>query len=355
MRFMKQSRTPFAVVALCGVLLLCGTTAFAVIVPMLDVGRMEKNAHVITVGEVTATREVGRGVYNLRGQDVPARVMEATLRAERVLKGQAAAEYTVRYYDPQALIGYDYVHEGRYGVFFLRRKGDSYAFVSPFHVSLFATRGSCESAGAPLSRVAAEMGCVLRAEDDRKRPRVAAIEALSTIKNRAGTSMLRAAAREQPEPLNYLAADRLLTRGDLSQLPLAERALRKSFDIRIEEEGFSMSTGWSIEEISDRRAIPTLARLLSAPDVRTRQAALRALGQTKDDAAIPPLLAGFEDGDAGVRWYAVMGMAELAGEDDEGGAWYPTFETFQADESLYVTHWKAWAAGRPVSPAPENK
>jgi HEAT repeat protein len=199
------------------------------------------------------------------------------------------------------------------------------------------------------------MRCVLRVKGGKKSERVAAIEALSTIKTEAGTTALKSAASEQPEPLNYLAADKLIERGDLSQLPLAERALQKSFDIRIEEEGYSLSTGWnSIEEISDRRAIPTLAKLVLAPDVRTRQAALRALGHTKDAAAILPLFKGLEDGDANVRWYAVMGLAELAGEDDEGGAWYPDFKTFETNESLYVTHWETWAASRQIAPAPEN-
>lgn len=323
-------------------------TGHAILVPMLDVTELERGAQVIAVGEVTATREVGRGVFNLNGHEVNARVMEATVRPERVLKGSRATEYAVRYYDPQAMLGYDYVHEGRFGLFFLKREGKTFAFVSPYHVSVVAARVACQSEGEPLTRIAAEMMCVLRAEGGKKYDRYRALSALATIKTEAGTAALKSAVQEQPEPLNYIAADELIKRGDLSPLPLAERALQKSYDIKIDEEGFKLSTGWnSIEEISDSRAIPTLTRLIRAADVRTRQAALRALGHTKDPAARAPLLEGLDDAEAGGRWYAVMAMAELAGEDDEGGEWYPDFKRFEEDEGLYITHWKGWALGAP--------
>lgn len=342
---MKRVLKLLTVLAVCG--LLGASDARAIPVPSLDVEALEKGAEVVTVGEIVSTREIERGTYKLRGGEVPARLVEATLRASRVLKGASAEEYKVRYYDPEALLGYDGVHEGRYGVFFLKRVGEAYSFVSPYHISLFATRGTCESRGAALARVATEMACVLKSEGAMKRPRVEAILALATIKNRAATAALQDAARTQPEPLNYLAADNLIARGDLTQLPLAEHALLKSADIHVEEEGYRMSTGWnSIEDISDRRAIPTLTRLTRAPDARTRQSALRALANTKDAAAIQPVLEGLEDDDAGVRWYAVMSLAELAGEDDEGGKWYPDLKAFEADEGLYITHWKAWAMSR---------
>jgi hypothetical protein len=277
-----------------------------------------------------------------------ARVMEATVRPERVLKGKPATDYAVRFYEPEADIGYDYPREGRYGLFFLKREGDSFAFVSPYNASIVAARGACESEGEPLSRVAAEMTCVLRSQDAKTFDRYQAVSALATVKTDAGKAALKSAARGQPEPLNYIAADELIRRGDLSLLPLAERALRKSYEIRIDEGGFHLSTGWnSIEEISDRRAIPSLSRLAHAPDVRTRQSALRALGHTKDAAARAPLLEGLDDPEAGVRWYAVMALAELAGEDDVGGEWYPDFKRFELSEGLYITHWKAWALSAP--------
>jgi hypothetical protein len=336
---------------ICAALVACSLlapTARATPVPMLDVTELEKGAQVIVVGEVTATREVGRTVLTLNGHETGARVMEATVRAERVLKGKPATDYAVRFYEPEADIGYDYPREGRYGLFFLKREGDSFAFVSPYYASTIAARGACESEGEPSARVAAELTCVLRSQAAKTFDRYRAISALATVKTAAGTAALKSAAQGQLEPLNYIAADELIGRGDLSLLPMAERALQKSYDIKIDEEGFHLSTGWnSIEEISDRRAIPFLSRLVHAPDVRVRQAALRALGHTKDAAARAPLLEGLDDADAGVRWYAVMAMAELAGEDGEGGEWYPDFKRFEEDEGLYITHWKAWALGTP--------
>lgn len=350
---MKRILKAFTLLGVGGLLFV--PAARATLVPMLDVTELEKGAQVIVVGEVTATPEVGRGVYHLRGHDVAAHVLEATIRVERTLKGHASAEYKVQYYEPEAMLGYDWVGVGRYGAFFLQRKGDHYTFVSPYHASVVAVRGGCQSTGNPLALIAAELNCVLRAKEGQTFDRFQAIEALDTIKTREANAALKTAAQEQMEPLNYLAADRLIARGDLTFLPLAEHALERSFDITIKEEGFNMATGWgSIEQISDRRAIPTLARLVRAPDVRTRQAVLRALGRTKDGAAIPPLLEGLEDAEAGVRWYAVMGLAELAGEDEEDGQWYPDFKRFEVEESLYLTHWRDWATGQAVAPPREK-
>ncbi len=345
-RTTRASRA-FAAALLALSALLCVRVARAIPVPSLDVQELEKGSDVLAVGELASAREIERGTYKLRGFDVEARLMEATLRASRVLKGAAAQEYKVRYYETQALIGYDYAAEGRRGLFFLKRGGEAYSFASPYHVSISASSGECESSGPPLARVAAEMACLLRAETGKKRPRVEAIEALATIRNEAATEALREAARTQPEPLNFLAADKLLARGDISQLPLAETALAKSDEIDIEEEGFRMSGGWnSIEEISDKRAVPSLVRISRSSDARVRRSALRALANTKDPSAIPAMLEALDDSDAGVRWYAVMSLAEMAGEDGEGGKWYPDEKTFESDEGLYVAHWKAWALGK---------
>jgi len=49
--------TPLAVIAFCGMLLLCGTTSFPLPVPMPGVEEMEKKAQVIAVGEVRSLRE----------------------------------------------------------------------------------------------------------------------------------------------------------------------------------------------------------------------------------------------------------------------------------------------------------
>lgn len=353
MHLMKNILMLFLLLAIGGVL--CVPTVQAIAVPMLDATELEKGAQVIVVGEVASKLDVERGVYKLRGHDVTARVVEATIRVERTLKGRASIEYKVRYYEPDAMLGYDWIGVGRYGAFFLKRNGDHYTFVSPYYVSIVAARGACESTGDPLVRITAEMNCVLRAKDSKTIDRFQAINALDTIKTKEASAALKTAAQEQPEPLNYLAADELIKRGDLTLLPLAEHALQKSFEISIKEEGFSMATGWnSIEGISDKRAIPTLSRLVHAPDVRTQKAALRALGHTKDAAAVAPLLEGLDETDVGVRWYAVMGFAELADDDDSGGEWYPDFKRFEEKESLYITHWRDWALQQSVTPVREK-
>jgi HEAT repeat protein len=63
--------------------------------------------------------------------------------------------------------------------------------------------------------------------------------------------------------------------------------------------------------------------------------ALRAM---RSPAALNALSAAIDDADRDVRYRAVAGLAELAGEND----WLPSMPEFIANETRYLEHWRAW-------------
>jgi len=98
----------------------------------------------------------------------------------------------------------------------------------------------------------------------------------------------------------------------------------------------------ALMDIKDTSAIPTLERLLSSSNSRTRLGAIVALRQMHSSKGIVSLVAALDDIDRDVRYEAVMGLAELTGQD----SWRPAISVFQADEQRYLDHWKAWAQTR---------
>lgn len=322
--------------------------AQAIPVPILNLPQLTQDAQLIFAGQVISTREIEHGEFKIRGNMVYASRMAATLRVDRAFKGAAGAEISVRFFSTGVNTGYRGVVEDEYGVFFLRRAPEGFVFASPYYPFVIARKEACASKGDALSRVVAEIQCVLRSEAATTRQRVEAIQSLESVKTAAASAVLRSAMKEQPATVNQLAAWELLQRGDISALPLAEKSLQESPHIEIKDTGFSMSTGWSVvlDEIKDRRAAPALIRMLKTPDAPTRCALLRALAQTGVEDAIEPLAQALDDADQQVRWYAVMALAEFAGQDESEGEWYPSMEKFKTDERLYIDHWREWATRR---------
>jgi vesicle coat complex subunit len=58
--------------------------------------------------------------------------------------------------------------------------------------------------------------------------------------------------------------------------------------------------------------------------------------------AIGALSFALDDVDPDVQHEAVMGLAEIAHQEE----WAPTAETFRMDRQRYVTYWKNWAQAR---------
>ena len=105
------------------------------------------------------------------------------------------------------------------------------------------------------------------------------------------------------------------------------------------EEYLLANLGYALEGIKDPRAIPTLRRLLGARQVEARRGAAAALRNMRMADAIEPLLVALEDRDRDVRYQAVIGLAEITGQNE----WGPSVDLFQHDEKPYLAHWREWA------------
>jgi HEAT repeat protein len=130
----------------------------------------------------------------------------------------------------------------------------------------------------------------------------------------------------------------LLERNDISGLPISEDALTKQASTvpgyLIHNLDYAISQG-----VHDDRAIPVLARLLLLPEVETRRAAASALWHTHSRSAVSGLIQALNDEDFEVRYYGVVGLAEITGELE----WHPNMEVFHQDETKYLQHWREWS------------
>jgi HEAT repeat protein len=88
--------------------------------------------------------------------------------------------------------------------------------------------------------------------------------------------------------------------------------------------------------------VPTLATLLKQGDVRVRRAAALALVNTASPSALAPLAQALDDRDHEVRYLAVIGLAEITGQND----WRPSADTFREREADYLSHWEQWRKAR---------
>ena len=324
------------------------TNASAAPFPVLDVSALTREAHLITVGQIVSVREEERGNYEIGGQLISARRMVASLNVSRVLKGEADGEVLFRFFlTDQFDDGYPELGVEQFGMFFLRSTPEGHVPASLYHPFVNVTQTRCAAEGTHLARVVAELECVLNSPAT-IRERIATIWALRTVQTAETSSVLRRAARELPSPLNLLAAGMLLSRNDTSVLPLIEQAIQHSPIVALRDEGYSseMNLGAWLGEIRDTTAIPTLARLIENPDIVVRRGAAQALRNIRTEAVIEPLSRALYDDDWEVRWLAVMGLAGIAGADDEGNSWYPSHDEFRQNEQRYLDHWREWVRNR---------
>lgn len=137
--------------------------------------------------------------------------------------------------------------------------------------------------------------------------------------------------------LRLSVASALLARNDTAGLAIAVDVLLAPRplvpDHILHNLTYAISEGVQAEE-----AIPALTRLLGAADPRTRRAATAALRRTGSYAALTPLLSALRDSDLEVRYYAVVGLAEITGQLD----WRPNMDAFESDQSRYLSYWLKW-------------
>jgi hypothetical protein len=318
--------------------------ARATIVPSIDISKLTEEAGLILVGDVISVQEEQNGSFEIGGELRKAVRMVAVLRVDRVIKGKAEKVVAVRFYKTDDFLGYATVQADQFGMFFLRGTAEALTFVSPYYPSILAARERCQTGGSDLERVVAEMDCVLKSSVTTHRDLITAIQYFRTVPATHAIPALKAAAPELPSPLDVLAAYVLLHHNDLSMLPLVEKSLQKSSKLLVQAEGsrweFFLSA--ALTYIKDPAAIPAMSRLMSSADAQTRRDAAGALRNIGTEAVIAPLSKALYDEDWEVRWMAVMGLAGVAGPDEDDESWYPSHSAFKENEQHYLDHWREW-------------
>src|SRR5262249_31239946 len=145
------------------------------------------------------------------------------ITVNRALKGKAEGLLTVRLDDPENAC-YAHIPEvDEFGMCFLRRTDQGYSFLSIDSPFIVAGDRGCLASGDDLTRVTAELSCVIGSPGATAREVLHALDGLRSIETPAGTDSLRRATKTLNYPLDVVAALFLLNRDDISGLSLVER------------------------------------------------------------------------------------------------------------------------------------
>lgn len=314
-------------------------------IPVLDVTQLANGASVIAIGSVISVREEERGSFETQGQTISARRMTAFFRVERVLKGEPDVDISFKFFLPDQGIGFASITPSQFGIFFFRSGKSGLELVSPYYPFILAARQGCGANEKGVAGIVAELVCILQSPSSATRERAECINSLRSVKTAEANIILKRAARELSAPLNLVAAGVLLSRDEISILPIIEPALLRSSMIVVEGEGYRSEGNLSLAltEIKNPAAIPSLSRLLESVDTKTRRSATQGLRSIGTRAAIKPLAKALYDNDWEVRWIAVMGLAGIVGPDKDSVSWYPAYDEFKRNETRYLNHWRDWA------------
>lgn len=335
---MKRKTLLVASIALLFVSL--SVTSFrASFVPPLDLKDLTSKADVIAVGRVSQIEM--EGPARLRSQFVSVPIQGhkylGHLDIEKVLKGKVAGGVvSFRFALPDAPIGYRGIGIGQYGVFFFRAGAGSMKIVDPYHPFVVAAPGLGRATGSLTDEVVAEIAHVLSYSASTQDARVEAVLDLQAAYTPLATAYLKEAVKISDLRVRILVLNALLNRGDISVLPAVKSA---AFSSAATDEGLMAGLGGALRGIRAPRAIPILNSLLRAPSVWVRRGAAAALRNTHDPKAIEPLTRALYDSDREVRYYGVVGLGEITGQDD----WTPSIADFHQNEKRFVKHWREWA------------
>jgi len=322
-------------------------TAFwtrAIIVPTFDLDALCAEAALIVVGQVASLEELGKTTIEFGDRTIPAREMVAELHVDHVLKGTTQEGSFLRFHFtiPDEFIGWRSVGQQAYRVFFLKKSASGLMLSSPYYPSLVAVPGTDIEEGSPTERVIAELAAVLESQKAPLQDKREAVYALDASKQPEALRALKRSAEVNDMGLRLTVSASLLEHNDISTLPFAEHMLLNTNSAAAPDLLHNLS--YAIHEgIKDARAVPTLTRLLGAGNVETRRAAASALVHIGSSSCIDPLLSAIGDSDYEVRYYSVVGLAEITGQAD----WRPNMDDFNSDQNKYLSHWRDWRVAHP--------
>jgi hypothetical protein len=312
--------------------------------PVMNLDQLTAEANLIVVGQATLVEEVARTTVEFGDRIFAARAMTVELRVDKILKGSmkgSPLSLQFHFSLPDQFIGWRSVTPLSYRVFFLTESSGELKMTNPYFPSVPALEGAALQEGAPIERVIDQLGAVLlspKASVDQKQE---ATFALSRTQDPAAIRALTQASDQKDMRLRASAAAALLEHNDISTLQFAEDNLLQPAPTLSPELLHNLCYAIS-DGVKDGRAVPSLTRLLRASNVEARRAAASALMHTGSKSSIDALLSALSDSDTEVRYYSVVGLAEITGQAD----WRPNMEDFASDPKKYLDHWREFSLTR---------
>lgn len=293
----------------------------------LDLEHLTNKADLIITGRVSSISNAGRAI--------------ATLSIDKVVKGEADAQTVDFQFFPSLPSAYMRVQQEQFGMFFLKRNeaGRGYQILDPTYPAVIAPANAVVTGEPGLDRTVNIVGQVLltaRTAEDRR----VAVSVLKSALTERATELLRHGAKDKDVVVRMQSISALLNRNDIETLEIAERILLNP--PAGTDQYLLDNISAALEGIKDPRAIPALQRVLRSSNSLTRLGAARSLRQMRVMEGIEGLVIALGDNDREVRYQAVIGLAELTGQNQ----WAPSIGKFESDEQYYLDHWKEWARTR---------
>jgi hypothetical protein len=311
-------------------------------IPWVKLPDLASESDVVVLGGIVSAVQVGVTSIQLEGEEAPSRVMVGDLHVQEIWKGTPdTSDITVRYDLPDDPIGYATPPVGTSAFFFLKQAGQEYRFTSPYRPAIDGMPGAMPEGGTLPERLAVRMSAMAESMETSSYQKLQAVYALGEIPSAASTEALQAVSKLS-DPLPQLnAVAELLLRGDTSGLGTAVDALLNPAVRRSSVATAGLLIGIT-QGVKDPQAVPTLVTLLERGDEQARRAAASALMHTASPSATDALVRALDDPDGQVRYYAVVGLADITGKAD----WRPSPLGFREREAIYLGYWKGWAGAR---------
>jgi hypothetical protein len=300
-------------------------------------------ADLIVAGVEEAANETGRTSIRTNSGLFVKRQMSVTLSVDRVLKGVLKAS-TVRFQWETGPVPLSIQGNGRvptmYSVFFLKHVGNEYSLVSPFSFSIIAAPTTRAAHHTAIDQVAAVIGAVIRAKESTAPDKTQAVGVLRSATSLEANAALQFALADPDPSIRFRAAAALLDKNDMAPLPMVEDALLHP--AKQDAQHLTVLRSAMERGMENPAAIASLARIMAAGDVGSRVWAAWALRNTGSRRAIPFLARGLTDDYFEVRYWAVLGLAEITGDKVRSAIG----KGRDTEGEQYVNYWIAWAHSR---------
>lgn len=221
-------------------------------------------------------------------------------------------------------------------IVFLRHSDDQLVVADPVYPSLPAVSiplpgGTDDPLGEVLEEEAAVLGSLTSSWSEKEE----AINLLGLCKDPRARAALRSGLTSSSPVVRLESISRLAKLGDPTGISMAVEALNAPPsnlpDNVIQNLNVGIRDGARSEVF-----VPQLATLLSSVNSETREAAAESLMRIASPSATVLLFRALWDDDKKVRYFAVVGLAQIKGDR----AHTPNFPEFQTDEARYTNYWR---------------